>query len=106
MSRAQNLEHGNVAHRFWGFSLGALGCIVQLITAVPALLRSGAGPAGLGIAMVLIGIGTGGIKSVFSPFLGDQCSHHESRVVEKSDGRREVIDYRLTLQFMYNVFYG
>ncbi|EME89455.1 uncharacterized protein MYCFIDRAFT_55863 [Pseudocercospora fijiensis CIRAD86] len=87
-------------------SLGASGCIVQLITSIPALLRSGAGPAGLGIAMVLIGIGTGGIKSVFSPFLGDQCSHHESRVVEKPDGAREVIDYRLTLQFMYNVFYG
>ncbi|KAF7185110.1 putative peptide transporter ptr2 [Pseudocercospora fuligena] len=87
-------------------SLGALGCIVQLITSIPALLRSGGGPAGLGLAMVLIGIGTGGIKSVFSPFLGDQCSQHESRVVEKPDGNREVVDYRLTLQFMYNVFYG
>ncbi|KXT10308.1 hypothetical protein AC579_1120 [Pseudocercospora musae] len=86
--------------------LGALGCIVQLITSIPALLRSGAGPAGLGIAMVLIAIGTGGIKSVFSPFLGDQCPHHESRVVERPDGTREVVDYRLTLQFMYNIFYG
>ena len=79
---------------------------MQLITSIPALLRSGGGPAGLGLAMVLIGIGTGGIKSVFAPFLGDQCPHHESRVVAKPDGRRQVIDYRLTLQFMYNVFYG
>ena len=46
------------------------GCIVMVVTSIPSLLRNGAGIGGLATSMVLIGLGTGGVKATISPFIG------------------------------------
>lgn len=56
--------------------------------------------------MILVGIGTGGVRAVFPPFLGDQCRDPQSRIWTRTDGKLELIDHRLTLQYIYNVYYG
>ena len=58
------------------------------------------------MSISLISIGAGGVRAVVSPFIGDQYGVEESRLVRKQDGTAEVIDHRLTLQLIYNVFYG
>jgi POT family proton-dependent oligopeptide transporter len=62
---------------------------------------------GLVVAMLLIGTGTGGVRSVYFPFLGDQYQRRsEEDPVQERDGVKETIDYGLTLQSIYNICYG
>jgi POT family proton-dependent oligopeptide transporter len=46
------------------------GCLVQFVTSLPVALEGGGGVGGLSASMILIGIGAGGVKATFSPFLG------------------------------------
>jgi proton-dependent oligopeptide transporter, POT family len=39
-------------------------------TSLPVALDNGAGVPGLAVAMILIGLGVGGVKSTVSPFIG------------------------------------
>lgn len=47
-----------------------LGCLVFLLTSLTKSLEASAGVGGLAGGMVLIGLGQGGVKATFSPFLG------------------------------------
>lgn len=40
-------------------------------TSLPVALDNGAGVPGLAVAMFLIGLGVGGVKSTISPFIGE-----------------------------------
>ncbi len=46
------------------------GCLIQFVTSLPFALDHGAGAGGLAASMILIGLGQGGVKATFSPFLG------------------------------------
>lgn len=46
------------------------GLLLLLLTSLPMSLDAGAGLGGLIGALILIGLGVGGIKSSVSPFLG------------------------------------
>ena len=47
------------------------GCLVLFVTSLPdALLGKGVGAGGLAVAMVLIGLGQGGVQAVIYPLLG------------------------------------
>lgn len=58
----------------------AAGLAVLLITSIPQLLRHGSGLPGLIIAMIIISLGVGGVKSTLPPFLGksDQAENQYS----------------------------
>lgn len=47
------------------------GGIIMFTTSLPTALENGAGLGGLVCAMVLIGLGVGGVKATHSPFLGN-----------------------------------
>jgi POT family proton-dependent oligopeptide transporter len=51
-------------------SIYMVGCLIQLVSSLPISLDHGVGVGGLAASMVLIGIGAGGVKATFSPFLG------------------------------------
>lgn len=74
--------------------------------------------------MVLLGLGTGGIKATSSPFIGkskgdsnayirltmlhyvgDQYSNLKPQVILTKKGELVVTDRTLTLQYIYNLFY-
>ena len=82
-----------------------LGCIVQLVTSFPSVLAS-AGKPGLAVALVLVGLGTGGVRTTLPPLLAEQTQDTKPRVVAGADGTKQVIDSDLTLQYIYNVFYA
>lgn len=46
------------------------GCVVMFATSLPGPLHHGAGIGGLVSAMILIGLGLGGVKATISPFIG------------------------------------
>lgn len=78
---------------------------MQLVTSFPAFAQS-VGLPGLAVTMILIGLGTGGIKAAFPPFLAEQHRSEESRVVQQANGEKGLIDSRLTLQLIYNAYYA
>ena len=69
-----------VADQFWGkYKTIFVACIVYIIgllilvsTSIPPSIESGFALPGLIIAMIVIGVGTGGVKSNVSPLMADQ----------------------------------
>jgi POT family proton-dependent oligopeptide transporter len=48
----------------------AIGLAILLITSLPPLLEQGSGLPGLVVAVIIISLGVGGVKSTLPPFLG------------------------------------
>jgi POT family proton-dependent oligopeptide transporter len=49
-----------------------VGLLILLLTSLPVSLEHGAGLGGFIAAILVIGVGTGGIKSNVSPLIADQ----------------------------------
>ncbi|KAH8588490.1 POT family-domain-containing protein [Bisporella sp. PMI_857] len=81
------------------------GCLVMFTTSLPTALDNGAGVPGLAVSMVLIGLGVGGVKATFSPFLGDQYVQNIPQLTRRKNGEMAIVDRTLTLQLIYNIFY-
>lgn len=61
--------------------------------------------AGLALSMVLLGLGTGGVKATVSPFIGDQYTTMTPQLVVRKNGEKVIADRTLTLQYIYNILY-
>lgn len=69
-----------IADQFWGkYRTIFVSCIIYLVglfvlvmTSIPPSINAGVALPGLIIAMIIIGIGTGGVKSNVSPFMAEQ----------------------------------
>jgi proton-dependent oligopeptide transporter, POT family len=78
---------------------------VLILTALPAALEYGAGVGGLAAAMVLIGLGQGGVSAIQYPFIGDQIPEREPRVKRNKRGELVVTDRKLTVQYVFTGYY-
>ncbi|EEP76510.1 hypothetical protein UREG_01359 [Uncinocarpus reesii 1704] len=83
----------------------AVGLLVLLFTSLPIALRNGAGLGGFIVAVVVIGLGTGGIKSNVSPLIADQYTRRRMAISTTKEGERVIIDPAVTIQRIYMVFY-
>lgn len=83
-----------------------VGVLVLLLTSLPVALNHGAGLGGFVAAILIIGIGTGGIKCNVSPLIADQYTRNKMaiRTIPKT-GERVIIDPASTYQRIYLVFY-
>ncbi|KAK4951825.1 peptide transporter ptr2 [Elasticomyces elasticus] len=83
-----------------------LGLLILWTTALPASLDAGAGLGGYVTAIIVIGFGTGGIKSNIAPLIADQYTRKVMAVstIPKT-GERVIIDPAITYQRIYMVFY-
>ena len=70
------------------------------------MLDRGAGPGGLAAGMILICVGVGGVKTAVSPFVADQYADTVPRIRIAKGGECMVTDRTLTMQYIYNVYYG
>lgn len=83
-----------------------LGLLVLTLTSIPQALDHGAGLGGFIVAVIVIGLGTGGIKSNVAPLIADQYKRRQM-VIGHDDktGERVILDPAITIQRIYMVFY-
>jgi POT family len=82
-----------------------VGLIVLLVTSLPVSLEHGAGLGGLIAAMIIIGLGTGGIKSNVSPLIAEQYRGTKQTIKTLKSGERVIVDPAVTIQRIYMIFY-
>ncbi|KAJ7118013.1 putative MFS peptide transporter [Mycena crocata] len=86
------------------------GVLILFVTSLPVSLNHGAGLGGLIAAIIVIGVGAGGMKSNLAPFMADQCADPASgsggmSITTTSQGERVVVDPAITLEKVYSIFY-
>ena len=81
------------------------GLTILVATATPASIKSGAAFGGLVTAMVIIGLGTGGIKANVTPMCAEQYHNVGSFVRTLNSGERVIVDPELTVERMFMWFY-
>ncbi|KAK6357661.1 hypothetical protein TWF718_001969 [Orbilia javanica] len=82
-----------------------VGLIVLFVTSLPFSLQGGGGLGGFICAIILIGLGTGGIKANVSPLIAEQYTRKKMAVKTLPSGERVILDPALTIQRIYMVFY-
>lgn len=82
-----------------------VGLIVLWTTSLPSSMEAGAGKAGYIVAIIIIGFGTGGIKSNIAPLIADQYQRRRMAIKIEKTGERVVIDPAITYQRIYMIFY-
>ncbi|GBB84966.1 hypothetical protein RclHR1_11550008 [Rhizophagus clarus] len=82
-----------------------VGLIVLTATATPAAIAAKAALPGLIIAMIIIGLGTGGIKSNVSPLVADQYTRTKPYVKKLKGDKKVIVDPKITIQSLFHWFY-
>ncbi|KAK9423239.1 putative Oligopeptide transporter [Seiridium unicorne] len=90
---------------FGGAVISTVGIAVLFVTSLPSLLNRGAGLPGLILALIVIGLGSGGIKSNVGPLIADQYSGRRCRVVTLKTGERVIVDPDVTIQSIFSRYY-
>jgi POT family proton-dependent oligopeptide transporter len=88
-------------------SLGTyiIGLVILVGTSTPAGLQSDSGFGGLIASMVIIGLGTGGIKANVTPMCAEQYQNAELVLKTIKSGERVIVDPELTVQRLFMWFY-
>ncbi|EEA25024.1 POT peptide transporter, putative [Talaromyces marneffei ATCC 18224] len=81
------------------------GVLILFVTSFPASLDHGAGLPGLIVALVLIGLGFGGIKSNVAPLIAEQYSRKPLRIKTLAGGEKVIVDPDVTIQTIYGRYY-
>lgn len=82
------------------------GLLILTCTSIPAALDHGAGLGGFVAAVIVIGLGTGGIKSNVAPLIADQYRRRQMVIGhDNKTGERIIIDPAITIQRIYMIFY-
>ncbi|CAG8628970.1 4407_t:CDS:2, partial [Diversispora eburnea] len=82
-----------------------LGLIILTVTAIPPAIKAHYSLPGLIVAMVIIGLGTGGIKPNVSPLSADQYTKTQAFIKILKSGERVIVDPQITLQSIFHYFY-
>ncbi|KAJ1799343.1 peptide transporter ptr2 [Coemansia sp. RSA 2399] len=82
-----------------------IGDLILTLTSIPGSIRHGGALPGLIIAMITIGLGTGGIKSNVSPMVAEQYGRYRPFVRKLKNGKEVLVDRELTVQSIFNWFY-
>jgi len=81
------------------------GITVLFLTSLPTSIEAGAALPGLVVALICIGLGTGGIKANVSPLIAEQYQETRPRVKTLKNGEKVIVDPDLTIERIYMVFY-
>lgn len=94
--------------KYWTICISAgiyvCGLLVLFVTSLPQYMEK-AGLGGLIACMILIGVGTGGIKSNVSTLIAEQYTNTRPFVRTLKSGERVIVDPGTTVEFIYSVFY-
>lgn len=83
-----------------------IGLLVLFVTSLPQYRNeNNAGLGGLIASMIIIGVGTGGIKSNVSTLIAEQYTGTKAYIRTEKNGERVIVDPSTTIQFIYLMFY-
>ncbi|GAB7326886.1 hypothetical protein MBLNU13_g10807t1 [Cladosporium sp. NU13] len=82
-----------------------IGLLILWASALPASIAGGHALGGYIAAIIIIGFGTGGIKSNIAPLIADQYQRRTMAIKTQKSGERTIIDPAITYQRIYMVFY-
>ncbi|KAI9486125.1 MAG: POT family-domain-containing protein [Benjaminiella poitrasii] len=82
-----------------------VGLIILTATASPAGIANGAAFPGFIVAIIIIGLGTGGIKSNVSPLVAEQYQSRSPYISTNKKGERVIVTPQATYQKIFNMFY-
>ncbi|KAJ2958319.1 hypothetical protein NQZ79_g6080 [Umbelopsis isabellina] len=83
----------------------AVGLLILTLTSIPSAIESGASFPGFVVALIIIGLGMGGIKSNVSPLVAEQYRSKVPFVRTLKNGERVIVTPRATYQKIFNMFY-
>ena len=72
------------------------GLLILFATSLPMPLDNGSGIGGFITAIIIIGLGTGGIKSNVAPLIADQYTRKKMAIHTNDKGHRVILDPALT----------
>ncbi|KAI7892110.1 POT family-domain-containing protein [Mucor mucedo] len=81
------------------------GLIILTATASPMGIESGAAFPGFIVSIIIIGLGTGGIKSNVSPLVAEQYTSKTAYVTTTAKGERVIVSPQATYQKIFTYFY-
>jgi len=88
----------------WSVGVAMLGHIILIISAVPGVIEKPKGAiAACILALIIMGIGTGGFKPNISPLVVEQYKRAEPFVMTTRKGERVIVDPALTISKIYMV---
>ncbi|OGM44702.1 oligopeptide transporter [Aspergillus bombycis] len=96
---------GRVKTILLGSITATIGTLILFLTSLPVTLENGAGWPGLLVALIIIGLGAGGIKSNVGPLVADQYTGKKPVIKIMSDNRRVILDPDVTVQIIYSRYY-
>jgi len=103
-----------VADTYWGrykticvaVAIALVGHVLLVVSALPTVIDNPNGALGcFAVAIVIMGIGTGGFKANISPLVAEQSKNTYLRVQELPSGERVVVDPAVTSSRIYMYFY-
>lgn len=102
-----------VADTYWGkYKTICVFCVVYIIgifilfiTSLPSVASHNTSLGGFIAAVIIIGIGTGGVKSNVSPLIADQIPKTKPVIKVLASGERVVQDPNITIQNVFMFFY-
>lgn len=81
------------------------GLIILTCTSIPPAISAGSSFPGYIVAIIIIGLGTGGIKSNVSPLVAEQYRSKTPFVRTLKSGERVIVTPQATYQTIFNMFY-
>ena len=82
-----------------------IGLLILLLTSIPQSVSVGLGMPGLIVAMLLLGLGTGGIKSNISSLMAEQYTRKKSFKRASRKNGEVIVSPSITIQSMFHYFY-
>ncbi|KAI9305055.1 POT family-domain-containing protein [Cunninghamella echinulata] len=82
-----------------------IGLVILTCTSIPAAIASGAAFPGFVVSLIIIGLGTGGIKANVSPLIAEQYPHNKPYVRTLKSGKQIIVSPQATYQKLFNMFY-
>ncbi|MCH0629058.1 hypothetical protein JNB11_03675 [Kocuria palustris] len=82
-----------------------IGILILFVTSIPSITSRNTALGGYAAALVIIGLGTGGVKSNVSPLIADQIPRTKARIHTTKKGERIIIDPNITMQNVFMIFY-
>jgi dipeptide/tripeptide permease len=82
-----------------------VGIGILFVTSLPISIENGGAFPGLIMAMIIIGLGTGGIKANVSPLIAEQVRTTKPYIKLLYNRKRVIVDPEMTIQRIYMIFY-